>query len=121
MGHQCNACGESFSTLSRLRLHEQDDCPARTTYDSFDPDDPETGERAATGLLTCRRCDHENTETLFNESTSFANGELHLIVEFTCQQCGFENENRIVMEGVSRDDLDRLPPHLKPSSDQIDP
>lgn len=111
----CDACGETFRTLSRLRLHERDDCPQRETYDELDPNSPDVDLQAAEGLLTCRDCGRENPNADFAETASFANGDYHLIVEFGCRHCGFENENRIVMTGIDRDDLDRLPPHLRPT------
>ena len=113
-GHVCEGCGETFRTLTRLRLHEKDDCPERQTYDQIDPDAANADLQAAEGLLTCRSCGQENPNADFEETPSFADGDYHLVVEFDCRHCGFENENRVVMEGVDREDLDRLPPHLRP-------
>jgi hypothetical protein len=113
-GHVCEACGETFRTLTRLRLHEKDDCPARQTYDQIDPDAADADLQAAEGLLTCRSCGQENPNADFKETPSVVDGDYHLIVEFDCHHCGFENENRVVMEGIGREDLDHLPPHLRP-------
>jgi hypothetical protein len=117
-GHVCDACGETFRTLTRLRLHEKEDCPERATFDQIDPDAADADHQAAEGLLTCRNCGRGNPNADFEETTSFADSDYHLIVEFDCRHCGFENENRVVMTGVDRDDLARLPPHLQP--DEID-
>jgi len=113
-GHVCEGCGETFRTLTHLRLHERDDCPERQTYDQIDPDGANADLQAAEGLLTCRRCGQENPNADFEETPSFADGDYHLIVEFDCRHCGFENENRVVMEGIDREDLGRLPAHLRP-------
>lgn len=113
-GHVCDACGETFRTLTKLRLHERNDCSGREEYGRVDPDAPDVGLQTAEGLLTCRGCDRQNPDAEFDQTTSFAAGDYHLIVEFACRFCGFENENRAVMEGVDRDDLGRLPVHLQP-------
>lgn len=115
--HVCDACGEVFGTLSRLRLHERNGCAERETYANLDPDAPDVGLQAAEGLLTCRDCDRENPNADFEETASFAEGDYHLIVEFDCGFCGFGNENRVVMEGVDRDDLENLPAHLQPDDE----
>lgn len=112
--HVCEPCGESFATLTALRLHEKDDCDGRAVYDDLDPEDDATPARGAEGLLTCRRCDRVNPNTDFEETTDFAGSDFHMIVEFECGFCGFENENRLVMTGVDSADLDDLPPHLRP-------
>lgn len=115
-GHVCDACGDSFETLTRLRLHEKDDCPERETYSEIDPDSSDPGQQAAEGMLTCRNCESQNPNADFDETASFDGDDYHLIVEFECAFCGFENENRVVMTGVDADDLDRLPAHLQPET-----
>ena len=111
----CDSCGESFETLTRLRLHEKDDCPERETYAAIDPGSPDVGHQAGEGLVTCRNCGRENSERDHEYATSFASGDLHYIITFACRFCGFENENRVVMEGVDRSDLEKLPAHLQPT------
>ncbi|WP_345778584.1 zinc ribbon domain-containing protein [Natrinema sp. DC36] len=116
-GHVCDACGETFRTLTRLRLHERDSCPQRETFDKIEPDAPDAGLQAAEGLLTCRSCDCENPNADYDQTVDVADDDYHLIVEFDCRHCGFENENRVVMTGVDSDDLENLPPHLQPDDD----
>jgi len=120
MSHTCDACGDEFRTLTKLRLHEKDNCPQRAQFDSIDPnqDTDDVSRQAADGLLTCRNCGGENPNTAFDETTSYDGDDFHIIVEFICGSCGFENENRVVMTGVDEDDLERLPPHLQPDGDQ---
>jgi len=110
----CDACGESFRTLTKLRLHEKDDCPGRDTFAEIEPGSDGVGQQAAEGLLTCRNCERENPNANFDQSASYADGDYHYIVEFVCRQCGFKNENRVVMTGVDRDDLNDVPPNLQP-------
>jgi uncharacterized paraquat-inducible protein A len=110
----CDACGESFGTLTALRMHEKDDCPEREVYDEIGPDTSHAGQQTAEGLLTCRNCDHENPNADYDFETSFAVGDFHYIVEFACRFCGFENENRVVMTDVDEDSIGDLPPHLRP-------
>lgn len=117
-GRVCDACGKSFATLSRLRMHETDDCPQRENYGELDPDDPEMGEKAAEGLLTCRNCGEMNGDVLYDQTMSLADDDLHMIIEFTCTNCGFSNENRTVMTGIDTDQIEELPPHLRPSGDE---
>lgn len=114
MTRTCDACGQSFGTLTKLRLHEKDSCSERETYAELDADSP--GDRVKSGeeLLTCRNCGWVNEDADYDQTASYADGDYHMIVEFTCASCGFENENRIVAEGVDRDNLDNLPPHLRP-------
>lgn len=116
-GHVCDACGEGFRTLTKLRLHEKDDCSERETYAEIDPDADDMGLQAAGELLTCRDCGRENPNARYEESIDFADGDYHMIVEFACGFCGFANENRVVMTGVDESDLERLPPHLQPDED----
>jgi len=112
--HTCDGCGESFRTLTALRLHEKDDCPERETYDELNPDADDVGLQAAQGLLQCQECGRENPTTPFEETPSYDGDDYHLIVEFTCAHCGFDNENRVVMTGVDEADLANLPAHLQP-------
>jgi hypothetical protein len=118
-GYVCDDCGEGFDTLTELRLHEKDDCRARAVYGQFDPDSPNVEDEIAPALLTCQECGGSNHDIQFEETASFADGDYHLIVEFECQHCAFENENRVVMEGVDRDDLDDLPEHLQPEDPEL--
>ena len=118
-GHACAACGEAFPTLTKLRLHEKDSCQGRTTFDEIDPDAADSAGQAAQGLVTCRDCGRENPNADFDETTSFDGDDYHLIVAFACRHCGFDNENRVVMTGVDREDLDRLPPHLRPDDSEM--
>jgi hypothetical protein len=111
--YECDECGEEFETLSAKRIHEKDDCPGREQYAEIDPSSNDAERDAAMGALECRDCGRQNN-TDYDQTPSFADGDFHLIVEFECQFCGFENENRIVMEGVDREDLDDLPEHLQP-------
>lgn len=111
--HTCDACGMGFQTLTKLRLHEKDDCTERAVYADLTDSDSLEAE-AATGLLTCRACGVENGNANYEQTASFADGDYHLIVEFSCRSCDFANENRIVMEGVDEADLEKLPPHLQP-------
>lgn len=117
--HTCKACGETFDTLTRLRLHEKDDCQARATLGKIDPDSATAGVQAAEGLLTCRDCGQENPDVAVEETPSYDGEDYHLIVEFSCAHCGFDNENRVVMTGVGRSDLDDLPPHLQPDGEDL--
>lgn len=117
----CDDCGESFETLTALRLHEKDDCPERETYSQIDPDSSGAGMQAAEGLVECRNCGRENSQRDHPYTTSFADGDLHYIIEFECRFCGFENENRVVMTGVDKGDLKNLPPHLQPDEAEIGP
>lgn len=112
--HACEGCDETFETLTSLRLHEKDDCQARATYDELDPDSDDVGLEAAEGLLTCRVCGAENPDADLEETPSYDGEDYHLIVEFACQHCGSENENRVVLTTVDEDDLQDLPPHLQP-------
>jgi len=116
--HECDACGDTFETLTRLRLHEKDDCPQRKQYADIDPDAPDVGDQTAEELLSCRGCGRENPHADFEFSTDYDGSDFHYIVEFDCQHCGFENENRAVMTGVDASDLDDLPPHLQPQEGQ---
>ena len=118
-GHDCDACGDSFETLTALRIHEQDDCPQRETFGKLDPDSDDVGAEAAEGLLTCRSCDREFPDIQYDQRTSFADGDFHIIVEFDCPDCGFANENRVVAKNVSRDSLEDLPEHLQPDDEEI--
>lgn len=113
-GYACDACGETFRTLTSLRLHEKDNCPERATFDEIDPDTDDVGLQAAEGLLTCRDCGRENPDADYEQTTSLAEDDFHIIVEFACRHCGFANENRVVMTGVDRSNIDDLPPHLRP-------
>ena len=117
--HVCEACGEDFRTLTKLRLHEKDDCPDRETFAQLDPDAADTPGQAAEGLLTCRDCGRENPGASYDETASLADGDYHLIVEFQCAGCGFENENRVVLTGVDEGDLENLPPHLQPDDGPV--
>ncbi len=116
--YECDACGETFRTLSKLRLHEKDDCRQRETFGRIDPDAADADVQGATGLLTCRECGDMRPDADYDETASFDGEDYHLIVEFECRACGFDNENRLVMEGVDRESLEDLPPHLQPD-DQI--
>lgn len=110
----CGACGESFATLTKLRLHEKDECPQRETYAEIDMDSPDRGLQGAEELLTCRNCAAVDENADYEQTASVADGDYHLIVEFTCRVCGFENENRVVGEGIDASRLTQLPPHLQP-------
>lgn len=112
--HTCDACGMGFRTLAELRLHDKDGCEERAVFADLDPDSDTVGVEAAAELLTCRRCGVENANANYDQTTSFADGDYHHIVEFPCRACGFANENRVVMEGVDEADLKRLPPRLQP-------
>ncbi|MDS0258543.1 hypothetical protein NDI56_03845 [Haloarcula sp. S1CR25-12] len=116
-GHECDACGETFRTLTKLRLHEKDDCPMRATFGAIDTDAEDAGEQAAAGLLQCRQCGQVNPNADFDHSTSFDGDDFHLIVGFQCRQCAFENENRVVLEDVDPDSLGDLPEHLQPDEE----
>ncbi|MUV51342.1 hypothetical protein [Haloarcula sp. CBA1122] len=117
--YECDACGDTFQTLTKLRIHEKDDCPQRETFTELNPDSDGVGLDAAEGLLTCRSCDQEFPNVRYDQRTSFADGNFHIIVEFECPGCGFDNENRIVATGVDRDNLDDLPEHLHPDDEEI--
>jgi len=112
--YACEACGDSFDTLTRLRIHEKDDCSGRKVYTQLDPDACDVADQGAEGLLTCRNCGRMHNSGDYTETPSWADGDYHLIVAFDCLHCGSENENRLVMEGVDASDLDDLPDHLQP-------
>lgn len=118
-GHVCDACDETFETLTRLRLHEKDDCSERAVMAEIDPNSADVGGQAAEELAVCRDCGRSNPNAAFQMHTSFAGDDFHYIIEFPCTHCGFENENRVVMEGVDRDDLEKLPAHLQPDDHEI--
>ncbi|WP_049985732.1 hypothetical protein [Halobellus rufus] len=116
MAHVCDGCGETFETLTRLRLHEKDDCQGQETFDEIDPEADDVGTQGVEGLLTCRNCDRPNPNAAVEETADYDGEDYHLIVEFGCHFCGFDNENRLVMTGVDAADLSDLPPHLQPDS-----
>ena len=119
MSRTCGDCGESFGTLTALRVHERDDCVARTNYGRIDPEAGDAGEQAGTELLRCRDCGKVNPDANYDQTTSWADGDAHYIVEFQCRFCGFDNENRLVMEGVDKEELDGLPEHLQPAESEV--
>ena len=118
--YECDECGDEFETLSAKRIHEKDDCPGREQYAEIDPSNDDAGRDAAMSALECRNCGRQNNTGDYGQTTSFADGDFHLIIEFECQFCGFRNENRIIMEGVAREDLGDLPEHLQPEEVDTD-
>lgn len=116
MAHECEACGDEFETLTRLRIHEKDDCQGRATFGEIDPGTEDVGQQGAEGLLTCRCCGRENPGVDYDYQTDYDGEDFHYIAEFDCQHCGFANENRLVMTDVDEADLANLPPHLQPAS-----
>jgi len=48
MTHECDDCGESFDTLTRLRLHDCGDVQSKTSSTSTDPDRSESGYSSST-------------------------------------------------------------------------
>jgi len=114
MSHTCDACGDEFRTLSKLRLHEKNDCTARVTLGTLELVDDDVRTQAVGSLVTCRDCGQQNPDADFERTTSYDGEDFHLIVEFDCRFCEFANENRIVMEGVDESNLADLPPHLQP-------
>lgn len=117
MSHVCDGCGESFETLTRLRLHEKDDCQGRATFGRIDPLADDVGQRGAEELATCRECGAQAPpDADFENTTDYDGEDFHYITEFTCRNCGFDNENRLVMTGVNEEDLTKLPSHLRPDA-----
>lgn len=117
--HVCTACGKQFLTLSRLRFHETEECPNRELEEIGD-DEQDQGDRMSEDLLTCRSCGRTNPEDAYDPTPSLSNGDYHLIVEFTCRYCQFENDNRLVMEDINIEDVALLPHHLQPTDEQRD-
>jgi len=115
MARTCD-CGETFATLSALRLHQQDECTARERFGDIDPDASDTTDQMVEQLSTCRNCGTVQSGQAFEfeHSTAFVDGDFHYVCEFTCHDCGFQNENQAVLEGVDADDLDDLPADLQP-------
>lgn len=103
MSYRCDACGESFDTLSRKRLHE---CPSGAPYGGDEPaeeldvsgdDSGALAERAVEKVLVCEVCGERNDGADDFEHTVNENG-IALAVTFTCETCGAVNENTATMK-----------------------
>lgn len=97
MPYKCS-CGEEFRTLTRKRIHQEDDCPLhdRIVEDLDGLDIDEIAERTAAGLLECVNCG-ETTDGIFDIMRQFGDDELELTVRFVCTHCGVENSNNAVL------------------------
>lgn len=97
MGHDCS-CGETFETLTKLRLHQRDDCPDRAEeFDVDGMDVDELAERATKELLICDVCEKSNdgAESIEREIT---NAGVSIVATFDCDHCGAHNENTAIID-----------------------
>lgn len=94
--YECS-CGRSFPTLTRLRLHQRDECPDREELDLAGKDVEEQVERIAEELMECERCGIEADEIDDVREEETGAGEA-IIVEFTCWECGVHNRNKAFLE-----------------------
>lgn len=104
MTRECDACDETFQTLTRKRLH---DCPADAEYGTTDAPDADIPvadmdlddmvSLAVEQVLICDVCGEsvEGAETI---DTAHSNRGVSIAVTFDCPACGAANENTAVVE-----------------------
>jgi hypothetical protein len=80
MAHECDDCGESFETLTRLRLHDCGDVQSETSSTSSDPNRSDSGYSSPTEERNASVAELDNLLDRFSDGD---NDALHYaVVEF---------------------------------------